>query len=75
MNNIYITNGSGEALDPLTALRNAIYHGQDVQREDGDIYPLPSPQKTGTETQRVTYATMQAEKILKRTSFQEWLNS
>ena len=75
MKQLFITNGSGEALDPLTALRNAIYHGHDVKREDGDVYPLPSPQTAGTETQKVTYATTEAEKILKRKSFQTWLQS
>ena len=71
---IFITNGNGQGLDPQTAVRNAIYHGSSVQKSDGTVYALPSPQQAGTETQKVSYAEMKALQITKSKSFKEWLN-
>lgn len=71
---IFITNGNNQGLDPQTAVRNAIYHGKDVQHPNGSVYALPSPQLAGTETQKVSYAEMKALQIVKSKAFKKWLN-
>jgi len=73
MQNLTIQNGNGEALEPLTAIRNAIYHSSSVVRADGEVYNLPRGQKAGTETQKIAYATQMAETIIKSKDFKNWI--